>query len=251
MRLPVALVALCLTVAPDANGEERIDINTATLEELDRLPGIGPTKAQAILDSRKKDGRFSTVQQLDRVKGIGPATLKKLAPLVTVGQARPAPVVPKKRIAPKKQPRKQPEPPPTPVVRIDPALDRESPEGKLNLNVATRHDLRQLNGVSEASAKVIVAWRAVKGPYESITELANVPGLPVEVLETVQYFVTTRVDVATLKPAVLTALEISEKSARAVLEARDRKRLRNAGDLERLDVLTTKERVRLTKLLWF
>ena len=61
-----------------------VDLNTATLEQLDALPGIGPVLAQRILDWRTANGRFSTVEELGEVSGIGEATLGDLRPLVTV-----------------------------------------------------------------------------------------------------------------------------------------------------------------------
>lgn len=54
----------------------QVNINTATKDELDGLKGIGPTKAQAIVDFRKKNGPFKSVDDLQNVPGIGPATLK-------------------------------------------------------------------------------------------------------------------------------------------------------------------------------
>ena len=61
-----------------------INVNTADFDTLDSLPGIGSSKASAILDYREDVGGFQTVDELDDVRGIGPATLDKLRPLVTV-----------------------------------------------------------------------------------------------------------------------------------------------------------------------
>jgi len=72
-------------VTPLASGPGRIDINSAPLEELDTLPGIGEVKARAILDYREHNGLFETTDELMNVEGIGPATYEKLRDLITVG----------------------------------------------------------------------------------------------------------------------------------------------------------------------
>lgn len=61
-----------------------VDLNTATAEQLDALPGIGPVLAQHILDWRTAHGGFRSVDQLRDVSGIGDSTFADLAPLVTV-----------------------------------------------------------------------------------------------------------------------------------------------------------------------
>lgn len=72
-------------VAPGMLEGERIDLNTASVEELTRLPGIGEVKAQAIVDWRSAYGDFRVVEDLLGVRGIGEATLETLRPYVTVG----------------------------------------------------------------------------------------------------------------------------------------------------------------------
>jgi len=59
-----------------------VQLSTATLEELDTLPGVGPATAQKILDYREKHGAFSSVDELDAVPGIGPKRLEQLRELV-------------------------------------------------------------------------------------------------------------------------------------------------------------------------
>ena len=59
-----------------------VQLSTATLEQLDTLPGIGPSTAQKILDYRTKHGAFSSVDELDAVPGIGPKRLDELRDLV-------------------------------------------------------------------------------------------------------------------------------------------------------------------------
>lgn len=70
-------------VASNAPGA-KVNLNTATLEQLDELPGVGPVTAKAILAWRTKNGHFDSIEDLLDVKGIGQATLEDLRDLVTV-----------------------------------------------------------------------------------------------------------------------------------------------------------------------
>jgi competence protein ComEA len=71
-----------------------INLNTATKEELVALPGIGPAKAQAILDHRKAHGPFKSVEELKDVKGIGAKRFEKLKGELTVAGASARPPQP-------------------------------------------------------------------------------------------------------------------------------------------------------------
>ncbi len=61
-----------------------VDLNTADLSDLLTLPGLGVTKAQAILDDRAQNGPFAQTEDVIRVSGIGQATYEKMAPYITV-----------------------------------------------------------------------------------------------------------------------------------------------------------------------
>ncbi|HUA01769.1 MAG TPA: helix-hairpin-helix domain-containing protein [Candidatus Aquilonibacter sp.] len=62
-----------------------IDINTATVKQLEQLPGVGPTTAKAIVEFRTRAGRFQRVTDLLVIRGISESKLKKMRPYITVG----------------------------------------------------------------------------------------------------------------------------------------------------------------------
>jgi competence protein ComEA len=70
------------TSAKGPSGGGPVSLNSATLEQLDALPGIGPSTAQKIITYRETKGPFTSVDQLTEVPGIGPSKLEELRPLV-------------------------------------------------------------------------------------------------------------------------------------------------------------------------
>ncbi len=64
-----------------------VDVDLASVTELDRLPGIGPALAARIVEDREQNGPFGSLEALDRVRGIGPALAERLRPHVTFSQS--------------------------------------------------------------------------------------------------------------------------------------------------------------------
>ncbi|WP_434359517.1 helix-hairpin-helix domain-containing protein [Parasalinivibrio latis] len=82
---PVSLAADDNAVDAGASSSTTVNINTATADELDKkLKGIGPDKAQAIVEFRTSNGKFASVDDLSNVKGIGKATVEKNRSLLAV-----------------------------------------------------------------------------------------------------------------------------------------------------------------------
>jgi competence protein ComEA len=90
----LARVLLCvglLAAGPAARAAEAeaplsgvVNVNTASAEELELLPGIGPSRARAILEARRERGAFKSLEELEEVKGIGKGALERLRPFVTL-----------------------------------------------------------------------------------------------------------------------------------------------------------------------
>jgi competence protein ComEA len=85
---PLALIlcfcTLLFTSSVAAQQPGVVNLNDASAEQLERLPGIGPSRARAILELRARLKRFTRIEDVLRVKGIGRATFRKLRPLLTL-----------------------------------------------------------------------------------------------------------------------------------------------------------------------
>jgi competence ComEA-like helix-hairpin-helix protein len=88
--LALALFMLLAAVAGAQAADERpglsgiVNLNTASIEQLQLLPGVGEVRASAIVDARKKGGGFKSVDDLMEVRGVGPTLLDQLRPFVAV-----------------------------------------------------------------------------------------------------------------------------------------------------------------------
>lgn len=92
-RFPNAFALLLLAIVLGAgvvHGAEPppLDLNRATAEELEALPGIGAVKAAAILAVREERGGFQSLDELESVRGIGPKLAQQLRPMLRVGEAK-------------------------------------------------------------------------------------------------------------------------------------------------------------------
>ncbi len=191
---------------PGVLADGKIDLNTASQEGLVVLPGIGPSRAQAIIALRTRRGGFRTVEELDDVPGIGPATMTKLRDLVAVSPAaggtpartdvRPvahgAPTTPIARgaFAPSSAMAAVPQAP-APVASGSPAQTHNpSPRatsdedtGPVNINRATVDQLATLKYIGPALAERIVAHRARHGAFRRPEDLQAVKGIGPRVIQ--------------------------------------------------------------------
>ena len=131
--------------APLAAGE-RIDPNRATVDEIDRLPRVGPALAARIVEWRVAKGPFRSLAELDSVPGVGPALLREAAPHLQLPETAA----------------------PTRASGGGPALD---------VNRATVEELDALPGIGPVLARRVVQWRQEKGPFRSLDDLEQVPGI--------------------------------------------------------------------------
>ena len=83
--LATLLFSLCLGLSSGVMAQEvaPINVNTADAELLAEFPGIGPSRAAAIIEEREANGAFDSVEDLERVSGIGPATVDRMQDQVT------------------------------------------------------------------------------------------------------------------------------------------------------------------------
>ena len=88
------IIGLCVSLTPGIAKKKPpakpVNINTATSEELQQVPGIGPATAEKILQMRKSYGAFKSVDDLLSIRGLGPKRLEKMRKYLTVGKPAPA-----------------------------------------------------------------------------------------------------------------------------------------------------------------
>jgi len=85
-----SVLAVGSAAAADQAPQGKVDINTATVEQLTALPGVGPTLAARIVEHREKAGRFTRTEELLNVKGIGEKNFHKIEAWLTVAEPRKA-----------------------------------------------------------------------------------------------------------------------------------------------------------------
>ena len=134
---------------------ERLDPNTASDVDLDRLPGVGPATALAIIRERTLNGGFRTLDGILRVRGIGPSTFKRIRPHLEVtaiprGLARRAPTSGAHSTA---------------IIR------------PVDINRADSVSLLNLPGIGPSLAGRILAYRKRHGPFERVEQLVKVRGI--------------------------------------------------------------------------
>ncbi len=148
--------------------EERLDPNTASADQLDRLPGVGPATAQALVQAREQGVRFTVPEDLLRVPGIGPATLAKARAHLRLDSPSPSSERATRR------------PPPDP------------PGDRVDVNRADVERLQDLPGVGPALAQRIVELRTRSGPFTSVDQLSSVRGIGAATVERLRPHVRLR-----------------------------------------------------------
>ena len=142
---------------------ERIDPNTADEEELDRLPGVGPALAAAIVETRRGEGPFESLADLERVPGLGSSTVRRLGPYIALPRTDGGRGAMDGSASDSRGPRK--------------------PPSRLDLNRASEGDLESLPGIGPTRAAAIVRWRREHGRFVELEDLLEVPGIGPATLE--------------------------------------------------------------------
>lgn len=169
MRTLLLALAIGLGLAFATPAHAGVDINAADASELEGLPGIGPSKAAAIVQYRTEHGPFKTVDDLDNVPGIGPSTLASLRDQVSVGKGAPA--------SGGATATKAPEAKPATGAGASAAPVSAAGGCPVNINSADASALQNLPGIGASKAAAIVQHRTDNGNFASCDALDDVSGI--------------------------------------------------------------------------
>ncbi len=154
---------------------ERIDPNVAGEVELDRLPGVGPALARAIVRSRQIEGPFRSLEEMERVPGLGSRSVRRLALYVDLPETAGASGSPGGEVGKSGQPE-----------------SRDKWKEGLDLNRASAEELEALPGIGPSRAEAVVRWRAEHGSFRNLEDLLEVPGIGPATLERLRSLVVVR-----------------------------------------------------------
>lgn len=168
-----------------------LDLNEATQEELETLPGIGKSRAAAIIRYREAHGRFRSVNDLAKVSGIGKKIAEQASAFVVVqnenSEGETSPIA-KQRLGGGvfvplgiESEQRQDSPPPTErtsSASMAPATPSVTQEiGVVDINSASENELAALEQIGPVLARRIVQYRDEHGRFRSVDELDRVPGI--------------------------------------------------------------------------
>ena len=142
-----------------------LDLNKATAQELSQVPGLGPKRAQKIVDHRDSHGPYHSPDDVQQVKGIGGRTTDRFRKHVQIGPTSTT-THPTNKDAPPSARGKKTE-----------------PTEPIDLNTATRADLLQLPSIGPVLAQRILDHREEHGPFRDVKELLRIKGIKDKTLE--------------------------------------------------------------------
>jgi len=159
--------------APMAPGEA-LDPNRSGEEQLDRLPGIGPSTARALVANRQEGGGFTRAEDLLRVPGIGQATLAKIRPFLDFSKGVPLELHrrPAGRVGTRTNGGGS-----TGAGHSEPPSSIHQLMTRIDLNLASSEELQSLPGIGPALAKRILESRSREGPFRGPDDLLRVRGI--------------------------------------------------------------------------
>jgi competence ComEA-like helix-hairpin-helix protein len=161
--------ALAQPLAPG----ERVDVDRAAADELDRLPRVGKALARRIVVEREANGPFGSLEGLRRVPGMSPGLLRGLERYVTFSRSPAGVASPVSAflVAPA-----QPVPAAHPAAAAAGKAGADC-AGLVALNRATRQELMCLPGIGPVLAERILADRAKRGAFRDVADLGRIPGM--------------------------------------------------------------------------